>query len=282
MIYFVEGRIKNTDKKNVELLAWLIDFKDRPYVLNKRYNRENRFAIEENPQVDIDDSCNLENEPKPSPVPEASASSTFTQGQNESMSSKKPRSKKKILVIALIVALFAIMGYLNLNRTMTLSKTSNNDSCMYWKDDHYERISCGQKLQYSKVIALDMDLLNNFRKITIPDTITYNSIGKVWYIKIKGNPEFYTAMGYHPIFMQLQLKPISEYIIDNHIRKNELVNDSLGNLFPVTNTADNIKQVKTQSWGIYGQCKAITKAKNRCSRSAKSGGFCWQHSKQKA
>lgn len=211
MINFVEGRSKETDSKNVELLAWLIDFKDRPFDPNGKYGGLKQSSGLDEAQIGTEESSNLTNvEP------------TLTSGENPMGKSKKSRSKKTLLVIALIVSLFGgTIGYLSVNNPTSGNKIINNDSCMYWKDDHYERVSCTQKVQYSKVIALDLDILNNFRKITNPETITYNSIGKVWYIKIAGEPEFYTGMGYHPIFMQLQLKPITKYIIDNHILKKD-------------------------------------------------------------
>lgn len=292
LINFVEGRSKDTDPKNVELLAWLIDFKDRPFDLNGKYSGLNQSTGLDEPQVDIDEGSNLKNDLEPSPRTATVVQSMSGLGKTPIVIPEKSRSKKKKgLATGLIVTLLAgTVGYLSLKTTISGNKTSNNDSCMYWKDDHYERISCGQKVRYSKVVALDTDLLNNFRKISVPETITYNSIGKVWYIKIKGETEFYTSMGYHPVFMQLQLKPITKYIIDNYIRKKILLNDNTSSFLRTDNTSldqtDDFmlspKQLKTQSFGLYGQCQAITKKKTQCSRNAKSSGFCWQHIKQGA
>lgn len=265
MINFIEGRSKDTHQNNIELLAWLIDFQDRPFNLSRGYQGRNQSGGESDSEVGIDESPPLKND-------------------SESQRSKKSRTKKGIFIATLIVSLLAgTVGYLNLSkaRTMAVSRSSSNDSCMYWKNDHYERVSCGEKVQNSKVIALELDLLNNFRRITIPDTITYNSISKVWYIKINGKPEFYTGMGYHPVSMNLQLKPITKYIIDNHILKKTAANDTATGLLPTANR-DNVKQSKAPYWGIYGQCQAFTKAETRCSRNAKSGGFCWQHRKKGA
>jgi hypothetical protein len=38
-----------------------------------------------------------------------------------------------------------------------------------------------------------------------------------------------------------------------------------------------IEQSKEKAVQSFGQCKAITKKGSRCSRSAKSNGFCFQH-----
>jgi hypothetical protein len=47
------------------------------------------------------------------------------------------------------------------------------------------------------------------------------------------------------------------------------------------NTLENVgQQKKTQTQqqpASGGQCKATTKKKTRCSRAAKSNGYCWQH-----
>jgi hypothetical protein len=283
MINFVEGRSKDTDSKNIELLAWLVDFQERPFDPDGKYGGLRQTAeVEGLRNLVIEENHNLKSNLK-SPLPETSLQPLRASGERQIVVTKKSWSKNKILIIAIIVALFVgTVGYLSINNPMSRSKISNNDSCMYWKDDHYEKISCGQKVQYSKVIAADPEILNSFRRITIPDTITYNSIGKVWYIKIKGEPEFYTGMGYHPVLMQLQLKPITKYIIDTHIRKKALLNDSVPGLLPTANIADGIKQLKILSPGMYEQCRAITKTKIRCSRNAKRGGLCWQHKKQGA
>lgn len=47
------------------------------------------------------------------------------------------------------------------------------------------------------------------------------------------------------------------------------------------NAIENVspKKIETQSQPASsgGQCKATTKKKTRCSRAAKSNGYCWQH-----
>jgi|GEM_PF-3322333 len=51
----------NTDKKNLELLAWLIDFRHRPYVFGKNFelNEEEKLLLEDEPTtlppVDVED-----------------------------------------------------------------------------------------------------------------------------------------------------------------------------------------------------------------------------------
>ncbi len=289
MINFVEGRSKETDQKNVELLAWLIDFKDRPFDLQGRYGGAKQSIDLDEPQVGTSEDINRNNSVKPLLSHVTTIQPKLPSGEIPTTSLKKSRSKTRIWLVALVAALSAgTAAYVTSNNRVSGNNTHSGDSCMYWKDDHYERISCSQKVRYSKVIALDPDLLQNFKKITRPDTITYNSIGKVWYIKIKGKVEYYTDMGYHPLEMKVQLKPITKYIIDTHIRQKTLSKDSLINELETTDTnvsqPNNLKlqskRQKTASSNLYGRCQAITKANSRCLRNAKRGGYCWQHGKR--
>lgn len=89
--------------------------------------------------------------------------------------------------------------------------------CMYWKDDRYVAIACDAKLpEETKKIALDTFLLNNFRMITKPDTITERSIGKLWYLKYQKNFDYFTVRGVHPIHGK-KLSRLSDLIYRNEI-----------------------------------------------------------------
>lgn len=287
MIYFIEGRIKDTDVKNVELLAWLIDFNDRPFDNNGKYGGVNQLTASDDSKGVVDASPSLKNDSKQLISPATSRQPMLTRDRSSVKNLAKLTSKPKVLVFALIVAILGgTVANLSSNNSKSSARIGNSDSCMYWKGDHYERVSCGQKVKFANVIALDTFLLNNFRRIINTDTITYNSIGKVWYVKISGKPEYYTAMGYHPVYTQIQLKAITKYIIDKYIVGNA-IEDSLGRDSIAASIAPNhadsfklsYKKLKTHSWGIYGQCQAMTKEKTRCLRSAQRGGFCWQHAK---
>lgn len=283
IINFVKGRSKETDQKNIELLAWLIDFKDRPFDTQGKYgrvcedgpNKLSEPSVYETVTPETDVNPNLvdldRNEPFPLGIPPPIGVP------------QKPWSRKPALAIVMLFIMM-ISGYLGVNYPRSNNDiTQSDNSCMYWKDDHYEKIPCNQKVQFSRVIALDTNLLNNFTKITNAGTITYNSIGRVWYIKVNGEPEFYTGMGYHPVFTQLQLKPVTEYIIDHYILKNKRpTNNAVGSLLDTKIPVDQEESLKFSSSlkrGIYGQCQALTKKKTRCLRDAKAGGFCWQHTK---
>lgn len=94
---------------------------------------------------------------------------------------------------------------------------TGNEACMYWDEDHYQPVSCNQKIENVQVIALDTAILKKAHKITRPDTITLNAIGSVWYVKYRGELEYYTDSGSHPLDPNLRLKPITAYMIRKYI-----------------------------------------------------------------
>lgn len=89
--------------------------------------------------------------------------------------------------------------------------------CMYWTGDHYETIDCNEKISDAPVVSLDMQKLTNFKKISSPDTLTKDALGKVWYTKIAGEHQFFTDSGVHPLDTQKKLKPVTRYILSNHV-----------------------------------------------------------------
>jgi hypothetical protein len=89
---------------------------------------------------------------------------------------------------------------------------------MYWAGDHYQQVSCSQKLGEILIIPFDAEKLARFRKITRPDTITEDALGSIWYAKFNNAYECYTAPGNHPIDTTMQLKLLTDYVLIRHIR----------------------------------------------------------------
>jgi len=52
------------------------------------------------------------------------------------------------------------------------------------------------------------------------DTLTKNSLGKVWYSKIDGKVEFFTSAGFHPVHIDRRLKPLTDYMIKKYVYNN--------------------------------------------------------------
>jgi hypothetical protein len=240
LVNYLKGRSESTDEKNIELLAWLIDFSGRPWELGKTVSGDDDKgpALNDASQATGDQATASDSTANPPTtgsekpagnpiIPENPIIPAWIGGSKgkesegvkiaETSHQEKLRAKStKGLVAAVMLSLVLGTG------SMWWWKDKNqppapSGSCMYWLEDHYESIACNQKIPNARVIALDTMRLKNFRKITRPDTITYQAIGKVWYSKINDKVEYYTSGGEHPVVFNRQLKPITVYIIDKYI-----------------------------------------------------------------
>lgn len=227
LIRFLNKETDSTGIQNIELLAWLIDFKDRPFELGKTYIvAEGNNNEVTNPVAEEEDTPGQAPEEQEKSFPPPPIEPTFGTG-------KKPHTKpgavkpptgallKKICIYTGILLLVICGLYIYYNNTSDKpaamgSTFKGPEACMYWAGDHYEQVSCNEKKE-SLVIALDSFKLQHFRKITRPDTITQQHVGRVWYIKTGGDIEFYTAEGMHPVDIKKRLKPATAYIIDKYI-----------------------------------------------------------------
>ncbi len=227
LINFLRNPSITTDIKNINLLAWLIDFKDRPFELGKTYivaeGNNNEIT---NPVAEEQDTPGQAPEEQEKKFPPPTSESPFGTGKKPDTKpgAVKPPTGTLIKKISLYtgILLLVICGlYIYYNNTSdkptVMGRTLKGpEACMYWAGDHYEQVSCNEKKE-SLVIALDSFKLQHFRKITRPDTITQNHVGSVWYIKNGGDIEFYTAEGMHPVDIKKRLKPATAYIIDKYI-----------------------------------------------------------------
>lgn len=204
----------DTKEKNVELLAWLIDFEYRPYDVwasNKDKGAEISYGNEEEPESEQQNDYR-EKDLELSKAPIKPENGANLPSPSSPLSSQYNRSKVRITIVAMLVLiLLGALGY--------WFRNSNNGGCMYWAGDHYQQIPCDQKVANTLVIALDDHKLNNFKKITDISTINKRSKREVWYVKVNGEIEFYTAEGFHPTELQLRLKPVTDYIIDKYVLK---------------------------------------------------------------
>ncbi|BAV07062.1 hypothetical protein SAMN05421788_102306 [Filimonas lacunae] len=251
---FLNNHKMDTNEKNIELLAWLIDFEDRPFKLSKKYSLEETPVLEkektELPEGDIKPvetkKAELLTEDIGNEKDDITTSLASTPGTNNSeittnspaliATPPKPltppttpaplrKTRKRyaimisILATGMLLAGTGIYWRLHNNINYKTPMLTGNEKCMFWAGDHYQPISCNEKIDGTLVIALDSTKITHFKKITRPDTITYNAKGFVWYVKPKkdSDPEYYTSEGFHPVSYQLRLKPITNYIIDKYI-----------------------------------------------------------------
>jgi hypothetical protein len=244
---FLNGKVKNADPKNVELLAWLIDYEPRPYpAYEKKYGILGEEITEEEPEFpeETEDSEEregrspeeeegiAEGESKEGDVEvgrdltsETEEKETDNIGEEETPIGKEviPPKRRSSLRLIIIASLVCVLTGGAIYRILFPPPPSPQPidpkvGCMYWAGDHYEQIPCFRKIGTDTlVIALDMDRLQHFKRITQPDTITGSDKGKVWYVKIDNQLEYYTSPGFHPVLLDRRLKPITDYIINKYI-----------------------------------------------------------------
>ncbi len=229
---FLNDKTGNTEDKNIELLAWLIDFTDRPFDLRKKYASSADPAVisgETSQQILVHrEEVQKEEEPEGEdpissmPAPLGLVGDT----QKVNVPPKPAKKKKPLLLVTVVLAVAGVGTYLFWPEpSAQAQRLLGPEKCMYWTGDHYEQISCNQKVGESvMVIAFDSTRFHHQKMITQPDTITRRSIGFVWYIKSRNQVEFYTAGGMHPVDPQLRLKPITAYIIDKYVLAKQQAN----------------------------------------------------------
>ncbi|WP_343700151.1 hypothetical protein [Chitinophaga sp.] len=224
LVNFLKKKSESTDPKNIELLAFLIDFPGRPWEIGKTYSGSINDDIDEGVVRGgvVGGITNAPDNPVKNPIiPEIPAGGGHSNVETKMLEANgqdkvKGKSTKRLtaaVVLSLVLGTGGIWWWKDKNHPSHV-----NGGCMYWMEDHYEPIACNQKIPNTLIIALDTVKLKNFRKITIPDTITYQAKGKVWYSKIDGKIEFYTSGGMHPVNFGHRLKPITDYMIDKYIR----------------------------------------------------------------
>lgn len=207
LVYFLRKGTTSTSDKNIKLLSWLINYE----------NRESESEIETvklcSPE---DDKEVLQPEHVATPQPEQQTPSVEP---NLEGFKKYPKTKVKFnfrnrVAMSVVLLIACLVTYLILKNRVAIN---GSEKCMYWSDNEYVQVSCTQKIQDKLIIALDSVKLNDLKRITNPDTITHNSVGKVWYAKSKGRVEFYTSGGSHPVEINKRLLPVTNYIINKYI-----------------------------------------------------------------
>lgn len=184
---FLIDKTSNPNLRVVELVAWLIDFKPRPYEVWKERLRTDK----------------------------GEGDTGGDEGGSTWFSSRIDELKK---LLANFKAKRAIGALFLVSASSIIAYTILNEQCMYWTGEQYQPIGCKIKKGDTSIIALDERKITHFKRITRPDTLTKKDLGKVWYIKID-SPEFYTDSGDYPTDTRRRLRPMSDYIFKEHILK---------------------------------------------------------------
>ena len=193
----------NTDMKNTELLAWLIDFQPRP---SYRY-----YEAEKEKERSKEIKGSNQNEIETSSSAKDVLESSIVQGNLPIISEPEKETKKLNFIqrTGIVATMGLIMG-------VAYWKGVPPDGCMYWTGTEYKAVDCDAQIPNTQIVALNQQKIDHFKKITLPDTITFNSLSKVWYSKINNEVEFFTGKGKHPTKTDRTLKPITTHILSKY------------------------------------------------------------------
>ncbi|MFW0714352.1 hypothetical protein [Pedobacter sp. N23S346] len=224
---YLKGKNEGTHDRNIELLAWFIDFQPRPYQMDDAYHistpidKIEETLIENNPPPNVEipaveekiDASNKEVEKRP----EIRTIQTIVEDpkpikENNTFGFPKKYNKA--------VASFAVVvGVL----TASYILFKENKQCMYWNGKQYISIACDERLANTSVIAFNEETADNLKKILRPDTLTENSVRKVWYNKVwTDSIDFYTAPGGVPTDRTKRLMPMTDYILNKYVIQKKL------------------------------------------------------------
>lgn len=191
LVNLLRDRSIDTNQRNIDLLALLIDFKPRPF----------HFTLVIPPKTTPPTEGPIE--PPPSPFPPI-------------ITAPPPKGKRKwISLISLLIIIAGIATYLYI-RPQSKHYTGH-EGCMIWSDDHYEPTACSDHSSGKLLYPINHELVDHFKKITDPQTLTPASVGKVWYAKYNGNVEFFTDSGPYPLDTNRRVLPMSMHILQKYV-----------------------------------------------------------------
>lgn len=232
----IKREVDNPAKITVDLLAWLIDFTPRPWNYAERFTPEEikNSILKPGP---VDNS----NNPEILPTYEEKETTEYTEEiktiiaepdhHRASYSGVNVIKKKDQTIIDQIrnavanswkkttAILILVIGTLFLGQNQKVREIfgNSNNKCMYWAEDHYEKVNCNEKANGRKIVPLDEYQLENQKKIRDCKTIALESIENVYYYKISSDSiEYYTTYGRHPITGK-NLKALSFYMYNKYI-----------------------------------------------------------------
>lgn len=219
-----------THNRNIELLAWLINFEFRPhrpvdFYTKSEPEREKIIPKEPAPVAEPDvlarepeteelketDIIN-ESDEKIIIEEEVHGVSVITSDDTQNVNNKIiniPRKFNKTIISFFGASIILICSYILYDKS--------KHQCMYWNNDHYQSIACDQKVNGAIIIAADTSRLEHLKKITNLSKITINDIGKVYYSKVYNKVEFYTTGGENPTDNRKRLLPMTKYMYEKYI-----------------------------------------------------------------
>lgn len=200
----IENFLGNTDiktaEKNIELLAWLIDYPHRPITAFKAMRQGGNLHEPEKAQT---------KEPSPDPVsnqmpptrPPSKPQPLIEPGRKETTARKVPVKLLSALTVLLAGGLFVWSSF-------------NRDECMYWAGDRYVLHPCSTPKLDTPLVAMDRSRLKGFYRLKRTDTITRYAVNRFWYARVADTIEIYSAGGRHPLYPDKKLREVTDYIVN--------------------------------------------------------------------
>ncbi|MBN9298439.1 MAG: hypothetical protein J0I41_15650 [Filimonas sp.] len=252
LLHFLNGKINKPDIGTIDLLAWLINFKPRPYEVGRDYNEEGVvevkevvdgkvkensllselekvtefFNIEKTEPEKIDDRKEESEEEKRSIFKQVSSNESIDGDAPNGMSKKGYKKQRYVIISIAFLIIACVLGYAlrkpdgqKIATQIGSPPTLLPQRCMYWASEEYKEIDCTKKYGSDTIlVAFDSVKIITFKKITRPDTITLESKGVICYTKVNRGKDivFFTSDGFHPI-THSRLKPMTVYIYNKYI-----------------------------------------------------------------
>lgn len=220
----MRNKIKNPVLANVELLAWLIDFRHRPYATGMDVLLNEAEAAVLNNVINNPDNLPGSKKREEEPKDKKGDSSLENEKANHEKSKLKPAIAILLITITFLGGIYIIWQR---ERSGPLTLGNVNTGCMYWAGDSYAEMPCNEERSGRLKLPMDPEKMKNFKRITREDTITEKSIGRIYYIRIDGRIEYYTTGGNHPVDVTRTLKVLSSYMFFKHLGKQEIAKKEL-------------------------------------------------------
>lgn len=198
LVNFLRNPAIETDQKNLELLAWLLDFRPRPFVTGMRLQGAEVI------------------------IPHTAKAEVITR-EDETIAISSDRHPpgitnwRKLTAVGIVMIILILGGYLGVAFLGRGAKDPAGTGCMYWTGTEYQPTPCTPKGGDTLAIAANPLLLEKFKKITRMDTVTRYSIGKLWYVRIDGGIELYTMKAPYPVGKSRSFFKLSRYMYEKHI-----------------------------------------------------------------
>lgn len=233
---------RNPGPEHIQLLAWLIDFQDRPYrsryellveppakaktsdtSTSSSYTEADYWPGNDTTEIALPIAQEEEKKDQAFRPSVSDGIGEMTDRINDVHQKKSFRTKKAryALCATLLFSVCIVFWYVNtakrIPQTGMVVPVIGQKGCVIWADDHYEPVSCKQPVNGLGTFGLDIKTVRKLKRITSPDTITPKSVRKVWYVKIDGHLEYYTMAGFHPVHTDRRLKPLTAYMYNKYL-----------------------------------------------------------------